>query len=210
MTFKELLNFFDFDYELKPDGYAFIDLQGAYLGDIDDERYYDAISMVERLVESSYGDDYLFSDEELNEYDCETVEEFIEKYGNDKSKVDGYTYYSLHPEELEELPPDLDAEKCEKIYDEALEKAEEVLKQRMADKYKDYPYMIDLGGDELDHAIQKMLFKSEEDAEKWLNGEFGIDNRDITIDVEDYMPKDVPMETLSKEPSKSKGKGEER
>lgn len=105
MKFIELLGYFDFSYDKDEKGYLFIDLQEAYLGNIVEERYTKPLDMVERLFDSIYGDDYIFSNEE--EFDnCETHEEVIEKFGNDKECFP-YLYYCLHPTELEDIPPTL-------------------------------------------------------------------------------------------------------
>ena len=101
MTLKEILNFFDFDYDVYEDGYGLVDLQEANLGNIESERYNNPIDLVTRLVDGIYSDDYLF-DEDIHDID---KEEYIKRYGEDKTFEGGYLYYALHPEELEELPP---------------------------------------------------------------------------------------------------------
>lgn len=107
-TFEDCLNYFDFSYEKDVDGYAFIDCQGAYLGNIGIERYHDPVDMISRLVDGVYGSDYLFDDDILEAYNCETIEEYVDRYGNDKEHEDGILYYCLHPEELANLPETLD------------------------------------------------------------------------------------------------------
>lgn len=104
MTFEELLGFFDFSYDKDDEGYLFIDLQGAYLGNIAEERYTNPLDMITRLFGGIYGDDYIMNEEEFDE--CETDEEVIEKFGNDKENYP-YLYYCLHPTELENIPPTL-------------------------------------------------------------------------------------------------------
>ena len=118
MTLKELLNFYDFDYTTYPDGYGLVDLQHANLGDIEAERFEDPTDMVRRIFEGPYGDDYLLSEETIEQdlsedFDYEhkdCVEEYIRLHGDDKDFENGYLYYSLHPEELGELPPILKEE----------------------------------------------------------------------------------------------------
>ena len=113
MTLSDWLAFFDFGYEWTDEpnsegeiGYAFVDFQDVYLGDIDDERYDDPIDMVGRIADGSiYWADYI--EEYLeNEYeysgDNSLEDEYrfaLQQFGED----DYYTkiiYYAIHPEEL--------------------------------------------------------------------------------------------------------------
>ncbi len=110
-TVSDWLEVFDFGYEWTDEpnsegeiGYAFVDFQGVYLGDISDERYEDPRDMIGRIADGSiYWMDYIDNDLE-DEYG----------YSGDNSLEDEYKfakehnlefqadliYYALHPEEL--------------------------------------------------------------------------------------------------------------
>ena len=60
MKLTEFLNYFDFDYEKDNDNYRLIDLQGAYLGGIRNDRFNSIEDIVERLT--TYYHDYIYSD----------------------------------------------------------------------------------------------------------------------------------------------------
>lgn len=113
MSVAEWLETFDFGYEWTDEpnsegevGYAFVDFQHVYLGDIADERYEDPRDMIERIADGSiYWMDYIDADLE-DEYgysgngSLEDEYQFcLERFGEDA----WYTqliYYALHPEEL--------------------------------------------------------------------------------------------------------------
>ncbi len=106
MTLRELLGFYDFDYMRHPDGYGLVDCTGANLGNIEAERFEDPIDMVGRIFDGPYGNDYLLEPDEGDE----EMQEMIRLHGDDKDWEGGFLYYSLHPEELDELPPVLKEE----------------------------------------------------------------------------------------------------
>ena len=113
MSVGEWLEIFDFGYEWTDEpnsegetGYAFVDFQHVYLGNIADERYDDPRDMIDRIADGSiYWMDYIDADLE-DEYgyegDCSLQDEYqfvLNKFGEDHY----YTkllYYALHPEEL--------------------------------------------------------------------------------------------------------------
>lgn len=113
MTLSDWLGYFDFGYDWTDEpnedgevGYEFIDYQGAYLGDISEERYYDPLDMVSRIADgSSYWIDYIEQDLQ-DEYEYEGDESLEDEYqfalevlGEDDLETQ-IIYYALHPEEL--------------------------------------------------------------------------------------------------------------
>lgn len=110
-TVSDWLGWFDFGYEWSDEpnsegkiGWAFIDYQNAYLGDIADERYDDPRDMVDRIAKgSSYWIDYI--DQDLDdtygyEGDYTLEDEFNFAQANDIEGFIELTYYAIHPEEL--------------------------------------------------------------------------------------------------------------
>ena len=160
MTFRELLNFFDFDYEKHKDGYSLVDLQGANLGGIEDDRFETPDEMIERLVSGIYGDDYLFSDVDMD------IEDYINLYKDDKDH-DIYLYYCFHVDELEELPEILE---CAKLnYYTALKDTIKDIHKFEEDN--DYGYHEIMNRDSYTpHNIQVIFFKTIEGYIDWRNG----------------------------------------
>ena len=113
MSVAEWLELFDFGYEWTDEpnsegetGYAFVDYQGVYLGDIGDERYEDPRDMIGRIADGSiYWPDYIENDlEEEYGYDGDYTLEDEYRFCLDTFGEDNYTtqilYYAIHPEEL--------------------------------------------------------------------------------------------------------------
>lgn len=167
MTFSELIAEFDFDFVKHPDGYGLIDLQGANLANIEDERFENPLDMVGRLVNGVYGDDYLFSDGALEDAGCENVEEYIAGPGNDENNE--FLYYALHPDKLTEIPEELPG--ITKVYYTAREKAEQELGNMI--KAAGYPFYELLSDEsETTHFLKAVCFSTEAEMQNWLDGNF--------------------------------------
>lgn len=102
MTVSEFLNGFDFDYEVgysdefeKP-CYKLIDLQGANLGDIEDDEFFGIDGIVDRL--EIYYDDYLLDEDESSDDYNVLLDEMIKTDSN--AWQIPYIYYVLNPDEL--------------------------------------------------------------------------------------------------------------
>ena len=101
MTVTEFLNEFDFDYEVEQskefDGscYKLVDLQGAYLGDIGDDEFFDIETMVDRL--DIYYDDYLMLGEWVADWN-DALKDISENDPRDWRIP--YIYYILHADKL--------------------------------------------------------------------------------------------------------------
>lgn len=101
MTVTEFLNEFDFDYEVKHSDefdkpcWVLIDLQGAYLGNIGDDEFFDIETIVDRL--DIYYDDYLMDGEWVENWEA-TLEELMKD--NPRDWRIPYIYYILHADEL--------------------------------------------------------------------------------------------------------------
>ena len=102
MTVTEFLNGFDFDYEV---GYSeefetpcwkLIDLQGANLGDIDDDEFFGIDGIVDRL--EIYYDDYLLYENESSDDYNELLDEMVK--ADPSAWQIPYIYYVIHPDEL--------------------------------------------------------------------------------------------------------------
>jgi hypothetical protein len=113
-TISDWLGWFDFGYEWSDEpnsegetGWAFVDYQGVYLGDIADERYDDPRDMIDRISEgSSYWIDYIDFDLQ-DEYGYDGPDSLPDEYewaeANLKEEnpiMVKLIYYALHPEEL--------------------------------------------------------------------------------------------------------------
>lgn len=110
-TVSDWLEWFDFGYEWSDEpnsegetGWAFIDYQHVYLGDIADERYEDPRDMIERIADGSiYWMDYIDDDLE-NEYgysgDGSLEDEYKFAQERGLGGVSKLIYYAIHPEEL--------------------------------------------------------------------------------------------------------------
>lgn len=112
-TISDWLGWFDFGYEWSDEpnsegeiGWAFVDYQGAYLGDIADERYDDPRDMIGRIAdESVYWLDYIDQDLE-DEFGYTGNESLQDEYEFAKSNPEidesmvKLIYYAIHPEEL--------------------------------------------------------------------------------------------------------------
>lgn len=98
MTLREFLNEFDFDvYKSKDDNgevtYKLRDTQGANLGDIESESFYDIDSIVDRL--DIYYNDYIISDVEDNLKDLASHSagyDILDKWNESHSYKDMYDY----------------------------------------------------------------------------------------------------------------------
>ena len=170
MTLKSLLEFFDFAYKEYPDGYGLIDLQGSNLGSIQDERFENPTDLVTRLVDGIYGEDYLFSfdDDELKELGCADIKEYIAKYGNDKDYSE-ILYYSLHPDELDDLPPVLNW--VNDRYDVARSAAENILRKKASEEGYSL-YSLQNNTSPTPHTLTAVLFHNKKEQEEWENGTF--------------------------------------
>lgn len=112
-TVSDWLGWFDFGYEWSDEpnsegetGWAFVDYQNVYLGDIADERYDDPRDMIGRIADgSSYWIDYIDQDLE-DEYgysgdnSLEDEYEFAKSNPEIHESITQLIYYALHPEEL--------------------------------------------------------------------------------------------------------------
>jgi hypothetical protein len=111
---SDWLDWFDFGYEWSDEpnsegeiGWAFVDYQGVYLGDIADERYDDPRDMIGRIADGSiYWMDYIDHDLE-DEYGYTGPEDLKSEYDWAKENLQEISpalvqliYYALHPEEL--------------------------------------------------------------------------------------------------------------
>lgn len=112
-TVSDWLGWFDFGYEWSDEpnsegetGWAFVDYQGVYLGEISDERYDDPRDMIGRIADGSvYWIDYI--DQDLKDeygYSGDTsLEDEYEFAKNNPEISDVMTqliYYAIHPDEL--------------------------------------------------------------------------------------------------------------
>lgn len=102
MNLNDFLGFFDFTYKKYKNGYGFVDLQGANLGDIESERYNSPQDMVDRLGGSIYIPDYI--DNDLKEYGCmettwEAQYDWCVKHNHSFATI---IYVFLHPETIVE------------------------------------------------------------------------------------------------------------
>ena len=102
MTVTEFLNEFDFDYEVVQseefDGpcWKLTDLQYANLGNIEEEEFFDIVSIVDRL--ETYYDDYILEVGATSDDYNVLLEEVIKEDPNDWRIP--IIYYILHPNEL--------------------------------------------------------------------------------------------------------------
>lgn len=71
-VFNTFLDVIEFELVKYEDGYGLVDLQGANLGDIEEDRFQTAAEIIERL--SVYIEDYYLDD--LDEEFCNTVEAY--------------------------------------------------------------------------------------------------------------------------------------
>lgn len=186
MTFEALLNYFDFSYEKKADGYAFVDLQKANLGNICDERYPDPIDMFGRIRDSAYFEDYLVSDDDLEQTGCNTAQEYIEKYGNDKEAYEEL-YYCLHPQELSDIPKAMDPDLCKEEYSYAYKKAfeeanDEILRSGCS-------CFADVSAST--HFVELVGFYNREDMDAYIHkGDLSVPHISKVVSVESYMSYD--------------------
>lgn len=113
-TISDWLGWFDFGYEWSDEpnsegetGWAFVDYQGVYLGEISDERYDDPRDMIGRIAPGSvYWIDYIDQDLE-DEYGYEGPDDLESEYNWAKENLQDENpwmvkliYYAIHPEEL--------------------------------------------------------------------------------------------------------------
>ena len=102
MTIKEFLNFFEFDLEKYGTTYGVVDLQGANLGDIEDERYDTVQEIVERFNGSVYIPDYITdhieedADKEFDSY--EEMYQWCNDHGDTYFK--DVLYALIHPDSV--------------------------------------------------------------------------------------------------------------
>lgn len=203
ITFEECLNYFDFSYKKKPDGYALIDLQGAYLGNIGNDRFYNGEEIITRLFTGRYGDDYILTDSIIKAYGCKDVDEFLSKYGNDKEVEDGMLYYCLHPEELSELPKPLDEKICKKTFNDAYIKAHQVADNALANLGFG-AFVSDISPDK--YIIKLVGFKNKDDMEK---SDYGNDLRKIDKNNFNVISVNINMFMLNTEKNKTEEEIEE-
>ena len=104
MNINAFLGFFDFKLEKYKDGYGVVDLQGANLGNIEEQRFDTLSEIVYRFFDSIYIPDYI--DEDLREDgydgddDCyETQYEWCVKNNHYLKDI---IYVFLHPETVTE------------------------------------------------------------------------------------------------------------
>lgn len=222
MTFAKLLNFYDFSYEEKPDGYAFVDLQGGS-SSITDERYSNPLDMIDRLYESPYGDDYLFDKETLEEEGCKSIEEYIDKFGDDK-EGHPYLYYSRNSGDLDDIPPTLEyVEKAEEIAGEFEEFANECGEYEFGSGAKWFDYEnYDCG--ETISKITNVLYENKQspygnvndllkylelNKENWQEERHDMSFDEMKNSLEYFRDRNIKMTTIGKD-SNNKQKGAER
>lgn len=197
MTFSELIAEFDFDFVKHPDGYGLVDLQGANLANIEDERFENPLDMVGRLVNGVYGDDYLFSDGALEDAGCKNVEEYIAGPGNDENNE--FLYYALHPDKLTEIPEELPG--ITKVYYTAREKAEKELDSMI--KAGRYPFYELVGSDcsETPHYLKAVCFSTETELQDWVDGKFenGSHAHGVTILVDKFFDTESEHDIVDEE-----------
>ena len=86
-------------------GWAYVDYQGAYLGDISDERYDDPRDMINRIADSVYWSDYIDEDIEdtygySGDSSLEDEYEFVKNNPEIDDSISKLIYYALNPKEL--------------------------------------------------------------------------------------------------------------
>lgn len=115
MTLRELLKEIDFDYEVENGEIRLIDEQGAYLGDIGEERWIAEQASVPTIIDRMeiYWNDYVYDaivEEPLNS-DCKELEDYEDngdyeelllycEAHNIKSYLTEILYYIVHPDEV--------------------------------------------------------------------------------------------------------------
>lgn len=96
ILFDQFLNTIEFRLVKYPDGWGLIDKQGANLGSIESDRFYDAATVIDRL--DIYTEDYFVDD----------IQENMEKRVDDWSELVSEARTTMTPEELEHYRFDLD------------------------------------------------------------------------------------------------------
>lgn len=101
MNINSFLDFFDFTLEKYEDGYGVIDLQGANLCGIEEERFDTLSGIIDRFADSIYIPDYIdtFLEEDGYDGDCDYESQY-EWCVNNNHWLKDMIYVFLHPETI--------------------------------------------------------------------------------------------------------------